>query len=317
MRNLKLFLLSLILVGCGNSSNNEYVITPGVVPGPPQGLLTINANNGLQITNTINELTVPSGRHSLEIAGGDLSLIEIDGVAAALVELPLAYPVLDDAPSGSFAGPGGGTAELLVNGADVSISFSDFVTEDGTRLNGSAFLSGEVDGHNGNVSVTFTAFEIADADGDYQIDGPVTLFIERTDTVQGHEEIIRRTLSVTVTDRANGGTVEFIDINSNSDIVDENGFQNGLSDNTGSFDFRNYQGLNGLAERYPIEPFSFVVNESTLVSTVTGGEAWLVGNGVLRRRVIADNVYEVSVRPAGSSEFQVLGTTDISDIDEE
>jgi hypothetical protein len=70
------------------------------------------------------------------------------------------------------------------------------------------------------------------------------------------------------------------------------------------------EGLNGLAERYPIEPFSFVVNESRLVNTVTGGEAWLVGNAVLRRRVIADNVYEVSVRPPWRRRVESSGLQD-------
>lgn len=316
MRILPILLVSLLLSGCGSSVGNlnEPTGSSGQSGGTP---LVVTAQNALPISAAVAELTVPSGRHSLEVAGGDLRRIEIDGVAAALVELPLAFPVLDEAPSGNFVGPGGGSASLTVSGPEVTIAFVNFVTEDGTRLNGRALMTGRVDGYNGNVLVTFDAFEIADADGDYRIDGPVTLVITRDDFAGGHEERVERTMEVTVTDLSNGGTVEFIGGTSESDIITENGIQTGISTSGGDLLFRNYKGLNGLLRRVPTEPFRFTVNEATLVSTVLSGEADLVGDGIIRRRIISPNVFEVAVRPSGATEFQVLGVTDITDVDED
>ncbi len=316
MRILSVFFVSLLLCGCGSSLDglNEPSGSTGQRGSAP---LVVTAQNALPISAAVAQLTVPSGRHSLEVAGGDLSQIEIDGVAAVLVELPLAFPVLDEAPSGNFAGPGGGSASLTVSGPDVSIAFSGFVTHDRTRLNGRAQMTGRVDGYNGNVLVTFDGLEIANEDGDYIIDGPVTLAINRVEFTGGHEERVERTMEVTVTDASNGGTVEFVGGTSESDIVTENGIQTGVSTSAGELLFRNYKGLNGLLRRVPAEPFRFTVNEATLVSTVLSGEADLVGDGVIRRRVISPNVFEVAVRPRGATEFQVLGVTNISDVDED
>lgn len=314
MRIQTVLLLSVLACGCGGSSD-ELVAVPVNSPPPVVAPLPINSANALRLTHAISELTVPSGRHSLEVAGGDLTHVEIDGVAAALVELPLAYPVLDQAPSRTFPGHGGGNAALMVRGADVTMVFRDFITEDGSRLNGTAFLTGELDDYSGNVRVRFQAFEIADPDGDYKIDGPVTLFIHRTATANGHEERIERTLGVTVTDVRHGGTVQFIDGFSESDIITENGVQTGFSDNTGKLLFANYHGFTGLAERIPVIPFGFNVVEATLVSTVTSGESLLVGDGTLRTRIVDPNVFEVAVRPAGATDFEVVGPHGIPDED--
>lgn len=310
------FLLSLLfLCGCGGSSDP----VANTVPGRPAHLpMVITLENAVHIHEDIDELSVPSGRNSVELAGGDLSQIEIDSVAAALVEMPLSYFILLQGTSQTFHGPGGGTAELTIDGTEIRIVFNHFVTQDGTNLLGTVVMDGEVEdlvNHIGDITATFTAFQVVDADGDFEIDGPVTLSIHRTTTAQGYVEEIERTQNATIRDLTNGGSVSFLNGDTIATITVENGMQSGTAVTNGSFLFENYDGLDGLLTRVPIEDYGFSVDHDTHVSTVTSGQSLLVGDGTIRLTIVAPDMMETAVQVAGSDEFVVVEVKDITDID--
>lgn len=312
MRYLAL-LAMLCFFGCGGSDGPVAASAP--VTNPTSQRLVLTAENAQHVASISDELLVPSGRNSVELAGGNLSLIEIDGIAGALVELPLAYPVLVQDQSGQFAGPGGGSATLTVNGRDVSIVFTSFVTADGSLLTGSVNMTGLVQGIEGEISATFAGFVVTDVDGRFQIDGPVTLMLDRVQEPDRYVERVRRVLNATVTELDNGGSVRMLDLHSESDIEVEAGFQAGTSTVSGTLSFANFEGLTGEMLIVPDLPFTFTVEHATLISEVTSGRVFYEGEGTVRRSILSPNIFETAVRPTGSSEFQVVGTTDITDID--
>ena len=315
MRYLAFFLVGLLFCGCGGSSETSPILNQGGPTFPP---LVITLENAVHIHEDIDELSVPSGRNSVELAGGDLSRIEIDGVAAVLVEMPLAYFILSQGTSQTFPGPGGGSAQLVVDPETITVNFLQFVTQDGTRLNGTAVMRGEVEdvvNHIGDISATFTALEVADSDGVFQIDGPVTLGIHRTLTAQGYVERIERTQNATIRDLTNGGSVRFINGDTIATITVENDRQSGSAVTSGSFLFDNYDGLSGLLTRGPLEDYLFSVDHTTHISTVTSGQSLLEGDGTIRLTVVAPDMIETAVRPSGGSEFVVVEVKDITDVD--
>lgn len=309
MRKHLIALLTLTLIGCGGSSD-PVSTAPITNPSPGSPPVVLTAANALSVARTLDELFVPSGRNSVELAGGNLSAIEIDGVAAALIELPLAYPFLVQGTSGRFNGPGGGTAELVVNGTNLEIVFANFVTGDGTRLNGVVFMSAVGQ----EIVVTFDGYQTTDSDGFHQIDGPVTLMHTRPDATV--EQVVRRQ-NVTVTDLARGGLVRILDGDSEAEIFFSEGFQSGVGTNFATLVFEGFEGLTGELEVVPDIPYAFTVDLTTLTSTVTAGQSFLEGSGTIRRRVIAPNMIEVAVQPEGAADFQVVGVSDITDVDAE
>lgn len=311
MRYLSIALLALLLFGCsGESTTSAPVTLVDPVPGPQ--LLTITPENALVLSAVLDELLIPSGRNSVELAGGNLSLIEIDGVAAAMVELPLAYPVLAQGASGRFSGPGGGSADVTVNGPGVTVTFNNFVTQDGTMLNGIALMSSSV----GEILVTFENFQVTDSDGMFLLDGPVTLSLDRFYEPDRFFERVERTQHVTLTDLTHGGTVRIIDGDSEAEIEIGQGVQTGTGTNRGSFLFDGFRGLSGEVFLVPDVPYGFNVELATLTSSVTSGQNYIQGDGTLRRRIVAPNLIETALQAPGAADFVVVGVTDIRDEDD-
>ncbi len=304
MKHLPAVILSLLLCGCGSDSVDQAAATGAV---PTSSALVINTANAVELALAADHLFVPTGRNSVETAQGNLSQIEIDGVAAALVELPLAYPILLRGQPGQFPGPGGGTGTLTAGSSNLVLAFNQFVTGDGILLNGTVTMSGAVQGGSGSIRVDFARFETREPDGDFQVDGVVTLDLARTEQAGVVRQDVERTQDVTVTDLANRGTVKIVDGDSEADVTITNGIENGTGTNRGSLVFSNYRGLNGTVRLVPDTPFAFTVAQATQTSTITAGQSFLEGQGSVRRRVVGPNQIETSVRPEGSAEFQFIG----------
>lgn len=304
MRYLPPVLFSLLLCGCGSSTTDQATGSSAI---PNSSALVITTANAAELALAADHLFVPTGRNSVETAQGSLSGLEVDGVAAALVELPLAYPILLRGQPGQFPGPGGGTVTSTHGGSSLVLTFNEFVTGDGALLNGTVTMSGAVQGGSGQIGVDFAQFQTSEPDGRFQVDGQVTLNLVRTEQGGTVRQDVERTQNVTVTDLANRGTVKIVDGDSEADVLISNGIENGTGTNRGSLVFSNYRGLNGRVRLAPDLPFAFTIVQATHTSTITSGRSFLEGDGTLRRQVIGPNQIETAVRPAGNADFQFVG----------
>lgn len=311
MRYIILILATLLFFGCGGEdvATTTQVVEP---PAPGPRLATLDASNALVVGNAASQLQVPGGRNSVELAGGNFSRIEIDNAASAIYELLLAYPSLIGGGNFRYSGPGGGNAEVAVNGAGVTIQFNGFVSADGARLDGQVFL---ITGDNaGTVSANFTGLRVTNPQASLQIDGPATLSRSLAQGLDGFEEQATRILNLTITDLRNGGSVRLIDLTSNVSLSVAGSTMTGSVANTGSLEFNQFQGvLDGLVNLDNTIPFTFTIDLANQIRTVTGGEIFTEGNGTIRRRIIANDTVELAVRPAGAADFTVVRVVQIPD----
>jgi hypothetical protein len=302
----------MLFFGCGGDNETTAPTATVNPPAPGPQLATLDASTAGTFAAAVTQFFVPGGRNSIELAGGNLSRIEVDNAAGALYELLLGYPALLANGNFRYSGPGGGNADVAVNGAGVTIQFNGFISEDGARLDGQVLL---IAANDTTVSGNFNGLRVTNAAASYQIDGPGSMARSVAQGLDGFDEQAIRILNVTFTDLRNGGSARLIDSTGVTNLKVVGTTMTGTVATSGSIEFNQLLGLNGLVTLNNTVPFAFTIDLVTQDRTVSSGEIFNEGNGTLRRRVIATDTFEIAVRPPGATDFTVVAIIQAQDAD--